>query len=113
MAALTTAGWSGRRFRDCRDDLADVAGFSDRASLAFMENRRLSPWAASCGLPRPSQLDLLASVATSFMVPTSCLDLAVISRDVAPISVVVLAISLAVACCCLAVAAISVTEALT
>ena len=64
--------------------------------------------------PSPaSTADCSATAATSFMVPTSFLEVAEISREVAPISVVVAAISLAVACCSLAVAAISVTDALT
>ncbi|KAG0740924.1 hypothetical protein G6F24_016864 [Rhizopus arrhizus] len=47
------------------------------------------------------------------MGPTSAGEVAEISRDVAPISVVVAATSDAVACCCLDVAAISVTDVAT
>ncbi|KWV86986.1 hypothetical protein PFLmoz3_03451 [Pseudomonas fluorescens] len=54
-----------------------------------------------------------AAVDTSVMVRTKSLDVAAISREVAPISVVVAAVSVAVACCCLEVAAISVTEVVT
>ena len=86
--------------------LIDAAASITRRIVSSMCVRPVCPCPARAA-------ECSATDATSFIVPTSFLEVAAISREVAPICVVVVAISVAVACCSRAVAAISVTDALT